>query len=259
MRTILCLSCLVALVMMAAAGDTCCFADEKGAWVAKKVDDRYTGRDSTSTMEMILIDKKGIERKRNLFILRKDYDGSDKLLVKFTYPNDIKGTSFLVWEHRDEDNERFLYLPELGRVRRIASRERDENFAGTDFSYEDISGRMFEDYTYRMLKEDVVYNGHHCFVVGYYPKEKKQKYPKIITVIRRDNFVAVKGGYYNSAGKLEKNYEVLSVEKVEGIWTPLEMRMENRKTGHRTIINVKKIEYNQSIGDDRFTRSELKR
>ncbi len=73
-------------------------------------------------------------------------------LVRFSYPNDIKNTAFLVWEHPDADDERFLYLPALGRVRRIAGEEKQESFVGSDLSYEDIGGRDIADYTLRVLR-----------------------------------------------------------------------------------------------------------
>ena len=234
-------------------------AQDKAEWVARQVDQRDTGRDASLEMEMHLVDKKGIQRLRRLFIVRKNFGGSDKFFLKFTYPNDIEGTAFLVWEHEDDDSERFLFLPEIGRVRRIASREKDENFAGTDFSYEDISGRRFTDYTYKLVRESYSYNGRECYVLGSYPKEKNPRFPKVISLVRKDNFVPIKAGYYNKHGKLAKNYEVISLEIVDGVWTPLEMVMENTVTGHKTTISVKKVRYNQGIPDDRFTRSELKR
>ena len=81
----------------------------------------------------------------------------DRLLIRFTYPNDIRGTAFLVWEHPQGDDERFLYLPSLGRVRRIAGSEAQESFVGSDFSYEDIGGRELEDYTYALVDENAAW------------------------------------------------------------------------------------------------------
>ena len=69
-------------------------------------------------------------------------------------PNDIKGTSLLVWEHPGADDERFLYLPAIGRVRRIAGEEKQQSFAGSDLSYEDIGGRDIADYTYAFADEN---------------------------------------------------------------------------------------------------------
>ena len=109
-------------------------------------------------MRMKLFDRHNRVRERALAIVTlrgRDAPGAapsapdgDRLLIRFTYPNDIRGTAFLVWEHPNADDERFLYLPSLGRVRRIAGTETQESFVGSDFTYEDIGGREFDDYTY---------------------------------------------------------------------------------------------------------------
>jgi len=234
-----------------------CLGQTSGFWVAQKVDEREKGEDASLQMDMVLIDKKGRERERKLFIIRKDFEGNDKLLLKFTYPNDIRGTSFLVWEHEEKDNERFLYLPALGRVRRIASSEKDENFAGTDFSYEDISGRKLENYTYQLIEEEVIYESIECYLLASYPKEVNAKFPMIHSWIRKDNFVIIKADYYNKKEEIEKTFHVLKLDKVDGIWTSLELLMENHKMNHKTFSKVTNVVYNQGIQDIRFDKREL--
>jgi hypothetical protein len=234
-----------------------CLGQTSGFWVAQKVDEREKGEDASLQMDMVLIDKKGRERERRLFIIRKDFDGNDKLLLKFTYPNDIRGTSFLVWEHEERDNERFLYLPALGRVRRIATSEKDENFAGTDFSYEDISGRKLQNYTYRLLEEEVMYENTKCYLLASYPKEANAKFPMIHSWIRKDNFVVIKADYYNNKEEIEKTFHVLKLDKVDGIWTSLELLMENHEMNHKTFSKITHVVYNQGIQDTRFDKKEL--
>ena len=73
---------------------------------------------------------------------------------RFSYPNDIRGTAFLVWEHPTAEDERFLFLPSLGRVRRIAGSETQDSFVGSDFTYEDIGGRELDEYTYSFAGAD---------------------------------------------------------------------------------------------------------
>src|SRR3982751_5505985 len=147
---------LFAAVSMALQSQPPLTADE----IARRVQDRDTGRDSRAEMRMKLFDRHGRVRERAMTIVTlrgHDHPGvapsapdGDRLLIRFTYPNDIRGTSFLVWEHPKSDDERFLYLPSLGRVRRIAGTETQESFVGSDFSYEDIGGREFDDYTYTL-------------------------------------------------------------------------------------------------------------
>lgn len=254
-RYLLCFLSLIFLLTSLEIG----FSQPTGLWVAQKIDEREKGDDASLKMGMTLIDKKGRERQRKLFIIRKDFEGKDKLLLRFTYPKDIKGTSFLVWEHKGRDNERFLYLPALGRIRRIATREKDENFAGTDFSYEDISGRKLEDYTYKLIEEETIYEEKNCYLLASYPKEKDLRYPKILSWVRKDNFVTIKAQYYNKKGEVEKTYKVLRLEKIDGIWTALGLSMENHKTSHKTFIKVKEVQYNIGIPSRHFERRGLKR
>ncbi len=137
--------------------------------IARRVRDRDTGRDSRSEMRMRLFDRHGRVRERvlTLPVLRgRDDPGApktapdgDRLLIRFSYPNDIRGTGFLVWEHPKVEDERFLYLPSLGRVHRIAGEETQESFVGSDLTCEDIGGREFEDYTYATLNENASWNG----------------------------------------------------------------------------------------------------
>jgi len=250
---------LLSIVFLLMNVQICFSQPTTGLWVAQRIDERERGDDVSVHMDMTLIDKRGSERQRKLFIIRKDVDGKDKLLLKFSYPNDIKSTSFLVWEHKGRDNERFLYLPALGRIRRIATREKNENFAGTDFSYEDISGRKLEDYTYTLIKENTLHEGKACYLLESYPKEKDSKYPKTRSWVRKDNFVTIKGEYYNRKGEVEKTYTVSKLKVIDGIWTVLEHSMENHKTAHTTLIKVKDVHYNSGIPDRSFGRRAFKR
>src|SRR3954449_3980963 len=137
--------------------------------IARRVQDRDTGRDSRAEMRMKLFDRHGRVRERAMTIVTlrgrvnpgapATAPDGDRLLIRFTYPNDIRGTGFLVWEHPKGDDERFLYLPSLGRVRRIAGSESQESFVGSDFSYEDIGGREFDDYTYTFADENAAWTG----------------------------------------------------------------------------------------------------
>lgn len=250
--------CLITLILML-EGTKIGFSQPTGFWVAQKIDERERGDDATLQMDMTLTDKRGRERRRKLIIIRKDFGGKDKLLLKFTYPKDIKGTTFLVWEHKGRDNERFLYLPALGRIRRIATREKNENFAGTDFSYEDISGRKLGDYTYRLIEEEIISEEKNCYLLASYPNERDSKYPKILSWVRKDNFVVIRGEYHSKNGKIEKTYKVLNLKRIDGIWTVLEHSMENHRTNHKTFIKVNEVQYNKGIPERRFERRALKR
>src|SRR3982751_5718707 len=167
--------------------------------IARRVQDRDTGRDSRAEMRMKLFDRHGRVRERAMTIVTlrgRDNPGAartapdgDRLLIRFTYPNDIRGTGFLVWEHPKTDDERFLFLPSLGRVRRIAGSEAQESFVGSDFTYEDISGRKFDDYTYMLINETAA-NGT-AYTLESLAKDPNAKFPRVVSTVRKDNFVVI--------------------------------------------------------------------
>ena len=125
---------------------------ETAEWVASQVDNRDIGKDGRFELKMRLFDRQQRVRERELSIQTmrpqvkgggrgNSTDAGDRILIRFTYPNDIKGTAFLVWEHPDTEDGLFLYLSVLGRGRRITGAEAQDKFVGSDFTYEDISGR----------------------------------------------------------------------------------------------------------------------
>ena len=241
-------------------------ASPSGDWVARQVQDRDTGRDSRATIHLTLYDRHGRGRERSLTMLaKKGTDAAgDKVLTRFIYPDDIKGTSFLVWEHPRAEDERFLYLPSLGRVRRIAGAEAQESFVGTDFTYEDIGGREFDDYTYALLDENATWRAPDGKTYPAYRLESRRKgasarYPRIVSLITKDSFVVVSADIFNRRNERAKVYAAGRVEKVSGIWTVLDSEMSNLLDHTRTALRIEKIQYNVGLADAEFSRRELER
>jgi hypothetical protein len=259
-----------------------------GDWVARQVDSRDTGRDARSSMQMRLFDRQGRKRERTLTLLamegptgtpanggparsgagakadaRGDVIG-DRLLMRFTYPNDIAGTSFLVWERDGAEDERFLFLPALGRVRRIAGSERQESFVGSDFTYEDIGGRALEDYTYTLLDANATFTdaegrAHPAYQLESRAKQTDALYPRVVSLVRKDNFVVVRAEIFNRRNEREKEYRVLRLEQVSGIWTALSVVMTNELDRTRTELTTTSVNYNVGLKESDFSRRELER
>jgi hypothetical protein len=234
-------------------------AQEKGEWVARQVQDRDTGRDGRSSIRMRLFDRQGRVRERALSTLTmKGGPGrpvpGDRSLTRFTYPNDINGTGFLVWENPTGEDERFLYLPSLGRVRRIAGNETQDSFVGSDFTYEDIGGREFADYTYLLLDETSTE-----YRLESRAKAPGARFPRVVSLVRKDNFVVVHAEIHNRRDELQKTFDVRRLERVSGIWTVLEMVMADAAQRTRTELVVEKAEYNVGLKDTDFSRRELER
>jgi hypothetical protein len=245
-----------------------------GDWVARQVDSRETGRDARSSMQMRLFDRQNRKRERTLTLLamegaqggnggKGDAIG-DRLLMRFTYPNDIAGTSFLVWERDGSEDERFLFLPALGRVRRIAGSERQESFVGSDFTYEDIGGRALEDYAYTLLDANATFadaegRAHPAWRLESRAKQADALYPRVISLVRKDNFVVVRAEIFNRRNEREKEYRVLRLEQVSGIWTALSVVMTNELDRTRTEMTTTSVNYNVGLKESDFSRRELER
>jgi len=243
--------------------------------IARRVQDRDTGRDARTEMRMKLFDRQGRSRERALTMISLRGRGTpgaapnaprgDRLLIRFTYPNDIRGTGFLVWEHPDRDDERFLYLPSLGRVRRIAGSEAQESFVGSDFTYEDIGGREFDEYTYAIADENASWTppaggaSRPAWRLESRRKEASAEFPRVISTVLKDSFVVVSAEIYNRRDEKQKVYTVHRLEQVEGIWTAMNAEMTDALQKSRTELDIVSTDYNVGIDESAFTRRELER
>lgn len=251
-----------------------------GEEIAQKVHDRDDGDNSTSNMKMILIDKTENERVRELKTFGKDkvraearegalgYKGKDKLkLMFFLSPADVKNTAFLTYDYDDSsmDDDQWLYLPELRKVKRIASSDKSSSFMGSDFTYSDMTSKNVEDYTYTIMKEPMV-GGFKTWQIEVTPKSKKTidetGYTKSILFVRQDNFVVVQALYYVRDGDKLKYMQVTGLELIEGIWTATAIQMvtkKGRQTLHKTILEFSNLKYNQDLKESLFVTRTLER
>jgi hypothetical protein len=235
--------------------------------VAERIDRRDTGRDSRLEMTMRLFDRQGRVRERALVLtgLRASSPDSaigDRVLIRFLAPNDIKGTGFLVWEHHKSDDERFLYLPALGRVRRIAGAEKQESFVGSDLSYEDIGGRELDDYTYSFVQRDATWTegdgrSHPAWQLESRAVDPNSAYPRSVSLVRKDTFVVVSSEVFNRRNEREKKYDVRRLEQIGGIWTAMDVVMANELQRTRTELVVTQARYNLGLSERDFSRRVL--
>jgi Outer membrane lipoprotein-sorting protein len=242
-------------------------AESRGAWLAQKIEDRDTGRDSRISLRMRLFDRQNRVRERALTMLTlRGGPGrpvpADRSLLRFTQPADISGTSFLVWKQAGSDDERFLYLPSLGRVRRIAGAEAQESFVGSDFTYEDIGGREFDKYDYRLLTDDARWTSpdgvvHPAFSLESRRRDTTARFPRVVSLVRKDNFVVVHADIYNKRDESQKTFDAKRVERVGTYWTVLEMVMVDAVQHTRTELAVEKAEYDIGLKPEAFSRREL--
>ena len=238
-----------------------------GQEIAQKVHDRDEGDNVTSQMKMILIDKNKNKRVRDLKVFTKEKGDDTLKLMFFLTPADVKNTAFLTYDYEDSnrDDDQWLYLPELQKVKRIASSDKSSSFMGSDFTYSDMTSRNVADYTYKIMKEPTI-KGHKTWQMMVTPKSEETVdetgYTKSIVFVRQDNFVIIQALNYIKAGKKLKYMMVKELEKIDGIWTVKEMQMttkKGKKTLHKSVFKFSNIKYNQDLDESLFTTRTLER
>lgn len=228
-----------------------------GVQVAQKVYDRDDGKDSYAKVKMLLIDKKGHKRLRTLITAVKDYGNVTKSFTRFYTPAAIDGTAFLTWENSDGDDDQFLYLPALRRVRRVVSTQKKNRFVNTDFTYEDLQRRKVAKDTHQILKTET-YDGHTCWVLESIPKKKSSsQYGKRVSWVAQDLYIPIKVEFYDKRGRLVKRLLNRNLKKVDGIWTVMDTEMQDLKRRSRTLMRISEIQYNRGIPGRVFTKEYM--
>lgn len=217
-------------------------------------------KNSVSEITMTLIGRGGDQRIRKILTKRKEGpDGENKSVAYFLSPADVKGTAFLVWEHKAQPNDIFLYLPALKKIRRIAGEQKRQSFMGSDFSYADMESRDVDDAEHRILSEQTL-DGQAVWVIESVPKpESDSEYGKLVSQIRKEDFIPRKVEFYDKKGRLYKVMEVLRVGPVGQEVLPLHFSMHNIQTDHKTEILLENVQLNQEIPDDEFTHRAVQR
>ncbi len=217
----------------------------------------YQGKDGKAKVHMVITDSQGRTRIRDFTIMRKDKeDGGDQYYYVYFYrPSDVRKMVFMVWKHVNKDDDRWLYLPALDLVKRIAASDKRSSFVGSDFLYEDVSGRSLSEDTHELIKEDDKY-----YIIKNVPKNPDSvEFSYYNMWIRKDNFMPVKAEYYDKQGKLYRVIEALKIEDIQGYPTVTKSIVRNLATGGKTELTFRNIKYDIGLKDKIFTERYLRR
>lgn len=236
--------------------------DIEARQVAVNVDEREDGDDATSEMEMTLMNKKGQARVRKVISYRKDEGKDSKSVMFFLDPADVKGTGFLSWNYDDEskDDDQWLYLPALKKVRRISSSDKADYFMGTDFTYNDMGDQDIDDYVYTHLGIESI-DGIECYHVERMPKNAevidKTGYSRAEIWVRPDIWMIVKAVFFDKKGGLLKELMVSDITSVDGIWVANTMYMNNLQQKHQTYLRFSNNQFNTGLDEELFSQRSL--
>jgi hypothetical protein len=184
--------------------------------------------------------------------------GESKALLRFVSPPEVKGVALLIVNHPDRASDQWMWLPELQRDRRVAFQDRSTRFFGTDFSYEDLEERDVNQSDFKLLGEETM-DGQPCWKIESTPKKSKSsQYTRIVMWLRKDIYFPVQYEMY-AKDQLARRLHYRRIEKVNGVWSALEMEMFDIKRKGRTVLKSDKLQYNLPLKDELFTLQGLRR
>lgn len=238
------------------------------ALTAREIMEQVTARDdgdrALEEMSMVLIDSRGRERHRTLRMYHMD-EGADTLkLVEIVTPAKLRRTSVLSYDYADDDrdDDQWIYLPALRRVKRVASTQRSGNFMGSDFTYADLNTMRLTRYRFELVGEAVI-DGEEVWQIEAIPTSSEEirdtGYVRLMLWVEQRSRVVVRRIGWLEDGR-EKHLRVIALELIDGIWVALETRMETRTpelTAHATVITRTSVRFDQPIARAFFRPERL--
>ncbi len=225
----------------------------------------YQGKDGRARVQMKITDSQGRIREREFVILRWDQpalDGSDsdehcgnqKFYVYFRRPADVNKMAFLVWKYVDKDDDRWLYMPALDLVKRIASADKRTSFVGSDFYYEDVSGRNINDDVHELVETTDTY-----YVLKNTPKSPGSvEFAHYKMWVHKETFMTIKVEYFNVAQEKYREYQALKVDNIQGRNTVTRASMKDLRTGSETTVEYNDVTYDVGVPEDIFSERYLR-
>lgn len=217
----------------------------------------YQGKDGKAKVSMTITDSQGRTRERDFTILRRDDDESDgpqKFYVYFRGPADVAKTVFMVWKKTEGDDDRWMYLPALDLVKRIAASDERTSFVGSHFFYEDVSGRAPHEDTHELVEET-----EHYYVLKSTPKNAGAvEFDHYKSWIHKATFLPVQIKYFDAQGENYRTYDAQKVDMVNGIPTVTAAKMTDIRIGGSTEMQYSDVSYDAGIDEKIFSERYLR-
>jgi len=238
-----------------------------GREIALKVDKARKLDGSESVMTLTIINKSGQKRIRKLAGVSRLYDGGDteKRLIRFLKPSDVKGTGLLTYDYKDKDDDMWFFMPALRKTRRIVASEKAKNFMGSEFTYADITPPSVDDFTYKLTGSETI-DGVDCWVVDARPKTEDiaetNGFSRREARIGKEDNVIRRATYYDLDGELLKEFaakDIRNVDDAKGRFRPFDLTMTNVQNGRRSVMTVDKLQLRTETPEDYFTVRYLER
>jgi outer membrane lipoprotein-sorting protein len=215
-------------------------------------------KDMTIRANLEIYGKDGTGQKKKFVLKRIGGLGDSKTLLTFTDPAEIKGVALLSFIHSGAPDQQWLYTPAIQRVRSIAPRERSEPFAGSDFTYEDIAERVLDDFTYKMLSDGEVMQGHKTYKIEATPVAlDRSQYKFAYFWVGQDVPVILAAEMYDQSGKKVREFHASGLKKVNGITGARHLEMISPLENTHTVLTIDDAQFNTGLDEKLFTPEAL--
>jgi hypothetical protein len=223
----------------------------------------YTGNDRSTQGKMTIKDKNGNIRVREFKVLRlneqanvekPDQENDQNYFVKFSHPNDLSGVVFMVKKHVGASDDRWLYLPKLDLVKRIAAGDKRVSFVGSDVLYEDVSGRHLADDNHELISETKNY-----YIVKSTPiKTNLVEFSYYKSWIHKKTFLALKREYYDASEKKYRQIKATKVAKINDFPTIMNSTVYDYNTGSVTTVSCDDVAFDIGVDNSLYTERYLR-
>ena len=235
------------------------FADEKGDRIMNVSKNLKQAKDMQGTIIMVLIDKNNKKNIRQLKMYTRETPQGTDSLTEFLSPADVKGTKFLTIGNKKAGDDQRLWLPELGKVRKIASASKDGKFMGSDLTYYDMENHDFDASQYTYLKDGVLTAKKdnqkkeiNCWIIKAVPNDKTAPYSKSEIWISKEDHFVYKSDFWDKKNKKNKTISIIETQTIDGIIIPIKTYVAS-ESGHKTLLQVKDVKINKGIEPSMFS------
>ncbi len=233
-------------------------AETTGLEVMENVYNRTVGPRMSAELVMTITNSRGATRERSIVQYSLEGAESDKKIMFFTAPADVRDTSFMTWSWDDgRDDDQWIYLPALRRVKRISSDSKNDSFMGSDFTYDDLGERHPSEDRHTIIREETV-DGKAAYVVESIPVSPGDAFSRTVTWINKENWVGLKKEYYDGKNRLFKTLIIDNYEKIEGYWVVTDMTMKDLDRESSTRLAMNDVSFSVDLEEDFFSERQMK-
>lgn len=252
-------SALVLIVLLFITGALFAKSNYSAQQVIENVYRRATPSDQTGELIMTLENSRGSQRIREIKQNIKEDNDETKKIMFFTSPADVRGTSFMSFSYeKSENDDQWIYLPALRKVKRISSGSSSDYFMGSDFTYDDMGERLPSEDTHSIVGEETI-NSVHCIIIESIPLNSDYMYSKKLTWVSDEYWIGMKKEFYDEDSDLLKTLTVSDYKLIDGYWMITDSLMYNIQSEHSTTIELNNLILDSGIKDSIFTTRTMEK